>query len=103
MFDESQGWKIQIRERPGSFIKEVFVFRSHGSNETEVLLPDLQGSKIFGSTEEIPTPTMILYPFMYQLLVDALHGAKPSEGKFTEGKLEATEKHLEDMRKLLKL
>jgi len=39
---------------------------------------------------------------MLKALIDAIHkNFKPSEGKFTEGKLEATEKHLEDMRKLV--
>lgn len=39
---------------------------------------------------------------LFQALVDAVHkDFKPSEGKFTEGKLEATEKHLEDMRRIV--
>ena len=49
-------------------------------------------------------PSLMLNQEEFQALVDAIHkNYKPSEGKFTEGKLVATEKHLEDMRKLLKL
>jgi len=47
-------------------------------------------------------PSLRLDDEMFFALVDAIHrDYKPSQGKFTEGKLEATEKHLEDMRKLV--
>ncbi|MEK7113095.1 MAG: hypothetical protein AAB875_07335 [Patescibacteria group bacterium] len=40
----------------------------------------------------------------FQALVDAIHkDFKPSEGKYTEGKLEGTERHLQDLRQILKL
>lgn len=48
-------------------------------------------------------PTLRLDDDMFMALVDAIHnnGYKPREGKYTEGKLEATEKHLDDMRKIV--
>ena len=49
-------------------------------------------------------PTLTMQSDMLQALVDHIHTTKkPSEGKFTEGKLEATEGHLSDLRQLLKL
>lgn len=46
--------------------------------------------------------SLIIENEIFQALVDAIQGRfKSSEGRFVEGKLEATEKHLEDMRKLV--
>ena len=52
----------------------------------------------------IPKPTLSLDRESLQALSDALNdkGFKPKEG-FLEGKLNATENHLKDMRTLLKL
>lgn len=67
--------------------------------------PDMQSftTTQVSNTEAVKdNPTMRLDDEMFMALVDAIHSKyKPSEGKFTEGKLEATEKHLEDMRKLV--
>lgn len=47
-------------------------------------------------------PSLSLNDDQFKLLIDAIHkDYKPSEGKYTEGKLEATERHLEDMRELI--
>lgn len=49
-------------------------------------------------------PTLRLTDEDFQALVDAIHkDYKPSEGRFVEGKLEGTERHLQDLRQILKL
>lgn len=60
-----------------------------------------------GSTEIIEesagsSPTFSFDRGVLRPLCDALlkHGVRPKEASHTEGKLEATEKHLEDMRKI---
>ena len=70
-----------------------------------------EGTEVLGSDKilkegerwDVP-PTLELEPEQLQAFADALNeqGYKPQQG-FVEGKLEATESHLKDMRTLLKL
>lgn len=96
-------WQVEIRDHPGTFTKDVWIF-SRVPQGVQVLQRDMQTVKTI-NIGEAPSPTIEFLPAeIFQALVDAIHGKyKPAEGKFTEGKLEATERHLADMRQLLKL
>ncbi len=95
-----QDWKVQINEKPGMFMIDIFVYRDTYQG-TEVVNGDC--ITVLGKGEPA-TPTLSLLPEQLQALVDSLNekGFKPKEG-FLEGKLQATESHLKDMRTLLKL
>ena len=96
-------WNIKIRTsnfRPGY---DVFIFREMPNGIIEVLRGD--EIKAYQEGEQIDnTPSMYFEPEMAQEMVDALNriGVKPRKG-FMEGKLQATERHLEDLRVMLKL
>lgn len=96
-------WQIRIVDPGYKFTREIYIFRRLQNGNAEFLG--------VGETIEIPAgsaikpkPSIELDPEQLQAFSDALNanGFKPQDG-FTEGKLEATERHLLDMRKLLKL
>lgn len=95
-------WKVKIEYPVNRLGIDIYIFRKLPEGRVEVLqsgernvVADLGAA--FG-------PSLSLTGEMFQALVDAVHkDFKPSEGKFTEGKLEATLNHLADMRTLLKL
>ncbi len=98
-------WQISIKE-DFSWDVSVYIFR-HVIEGTEMLKVGKNGSLEYGAI--IPhggskdvKPTFQLPPETLQSLFDALQkrGMKPSDQSFVEGKLQATEKHLEDMRKI---
>lgn len=91
-------WRISIINPGYKFTREIYIFRDLPNGKTEVL-----GTGVIEAGEK-PAPSLELTPEQLQAFSDALNknGFKPQEG-FTEGKLEATERHLADMRKLLKL
>lgn len=94
-------WKIRIAESPFDFNREVYIYR-HIGDQIEIMGGD-SVTRTYGRNESIlKTPTLLLSPEALQALSNALNeqGYKPQEG-FVEGKLEATEKHLEDMRTLV--
>jgi len=92
-------WHIRIVDVGYKTSREVNIFR---------MTP--QGKEMLGSDQIIKEgevsskPTMELEPEQLQALADELEkiGYKPQKG-FMEGKLEATEIHLKDMRTMLKL
>jgi hypothetical protein len=93
--------KVKITEDDFSDRKKIFIGRRVGGN-MEVIYSDKVES--FGEGAFIDKPSLILNNLEFQSLVDAIHkDFKPSEGKFIAGKLIATEKHLEDLRQMLKL
>ena len=95
-----EGWKATVQFIPGRLATALFVYRR---------LPDGRTEVVHGDTVETPEveatmkPTLELMPDMAQAILVALSesGVKLPEASFTEGKLEATEKHLEDMRNLV--
>lgn len=95
-------WQVGVHRRPERTGVDIFVYRKNGVTRTEVLKSD-------GSIVDMPRgaaiePTLSLEEDIFRELVDAIHADfKPSEGKFTEGKVEATERHLQDLRHLLKI
>lgn len=94
-------WTIKIVDVGYRFTRDVYIFRRTlggaefiQSDETTVFIAE-------GSAEQ-PKPTFRLEPEALQELAEELArtGYKPEKG-FTQGKLDATEKHLEDMRTLV--
>lgn len=96
-------WKIEIKTAPATTGHEIWIYRPTFQGKVEILQPDMTTVITFDQGSIDVKPTLKLDHFIFQSLVDAIHGFKPSEGKFTEGKLEATERHLADMRQLLKI
>lgn len=93
-------WKVQIAEDGPTLVKKIWIYRRMPGG-ISVLGPDMQTETRYDEYSDVPV-TMKLDHFLFQAFGDALTGNfKPSEGKFNEGKLEATEKHLEDMRRLV--
>ena len=99
-----ENWQIKFIERPERMGVEMVIYRRAGTGRTEAItLPTDTTIKTYERGEAIP-PGFYLNPELFQALVDVVHkDFKPSEGKYTEGKLEGTERHLKDLRKILKL
>lgn len=93
-------WKVRIREAIGINTYGVFIYREIG-RKLEIARGNVVEMVEEGAAVE---PSLVLYPQQLQAFADALNkmGINPSK-EYTEGKLEATEKHLTDMRTLLKL
>jgi hypothetical protein len=97
-----ENWQVKFIEQPDRLGRGLYIYRLLSDNRLEVLLAN--GTTEVSVEGTIHTPTLFLNEDMFQMLVNAVHkDFKPSEGKFTEGKLEATERHLNDLRFLLKL
>lgn len=90
-------WNIRIIDSGYKLTKDVFIFRQTFDGKTETL-----GGEIFGMGAMPMKPTIELDDEQLQAFANALNelGISPQK-EFVEGKLEATEKHLEDMRKLV--
>lgn len=100
----NQGWKIQLVNNPAKLGSDLYVFYRRYDGKTIILKQD-GSEEIVDEYGSVSAPTMHLLPEMLQALADALRdeGIKPKEASKTEGLLEAQSKHLEDLRKLLKL
>lgn len=98
-------WEITIKDTGYKVTRELYIFRRTHTGDTEVLQPDgiIKTIKTGEAVSDIK-PLIELEPEMLQSLADELSqkGYKPQKG-YLEGKLQATENHLADMRKLLKL
>lgn len=92
--------KVKIIDKGYKLSREIFIVRYTQPDKTEILRND-KWEQVDPQGAEIK-PTLELLPEELQELAEALseNGFKPREG-FLEGKLGATEKHLEDMRKLV--
>ncbi|MEK6881422.1 MAG: hypothetical protein AABY22_17495 [Nanoarchaeota archaeon] len=97
-----ENWHIKIIDKGYTLLRDVFIWRNLSNGKVELLNGDIIESN--DGNVCISKPTLQLTPEQLQSFADALNeiGFNPKQG-FMEGKLEATEKHLEDMRKLLKL
>lgn len=95
------GWKLKIVEVGYKMGRDLYIFRRVGG-KTEIMQPD--GTiKTFNEGEVYDAvPFMEMDTDMLQQFSDELskNGFKPQKG-FIEGKLDAVEKHLEDMRTLV--
>lgn len=94
-------WNIKIIDRGFKEARDVYIFRDLGNGKREFVGA---GEVDIDNTKDSPAPSIELGPEQLQALADELDkvGYKPQKG-FVEGRLLATEYHLKDMRKLLKL
>lgn len=97
-------WEVRITESFGRFAKTITIGRKT-PNGYEILCNDFQTvDAVKDGLIDSKKHDIIVSHEIFEALVDAIHrDYKPSEGKFTEGKLEATASHLNDLRQLLKL
>ncbi len=95
-------WQIKIVDVGYKLEKDVYIFLPLYNNET-LFMSD---GKIITIKEGVlpPRPTLSLNQEQMIAFANALskEGINPQK-EYVEGKLDATEKHLQDMRKLLKL
>lgn len=94
-----ENWNIEIVDVGYKLAKDIYIFRQSSGGKTEML-----GGKIVEFGEANPEPTLSLTNEQLRKLAEAINkqGINPQK-EYVEGKLEATENHLQDMRKLLKL
>lgn len=89
-------WRVKITDVGYKLEKDIYIFRKLSNGKIDVLG--------VGEIEDgiAPKPTLSLTDSQLQEFADVLaqNGFKPLKG-FLEGKLNATEKHLEDMRTLV--
>lgn len=98
--------KIAIRENPITLARDIYFFRrglgkTNGAYyENGVWVEKEMSENASAITVE---PSIRIPDHLFALLVDEILTGKykPSEGKFTEGELVATKKHLQDMQKLV--
>lgn len=92
-------WQIKIVDPGYTIERNIYIFRRLPSGKSEILGV---GEVEMGSYN--PEPTLKLNPEQLQAFANALNdtGFKPQAG-FMEGKLEGTERHLADLRQLMKL
>ncbi len=107
--EEFEIYTQEVFERDS--IKIYFILRRNG--KTSLGNINERGRVVFSeinpeeSVEE--KPTMIIDYYYFKIFGKAIlkvldkHGIKPEEESFTKGKLLATEYHLEDLRKIIKL
>lgn len=95
-------WRVKFVERPEKCGREMYIYRETQNGIREFFVfPEFTEVRTIKDGECVPNG-LYLSEDLFQKLVDSVHkDFKPSEGKYTEGKLEATEKHLKDMRKLV--
>jgi len=97
-----ENWKVKIIDKGYTRLLDIFLYCNNG-NKIELVQKGGETSEVFedGAVKE---PSFKLLPEQLQAFADALNkmGINPQK-EYVEGKLEATENHLKDMRKLLKL
>lgn len=95
----NEEWNIKIVDVGWKLEKDIWIFRRRIDGKVEML-----GGEILDEQGVVKTPTLSLTNDQLRRLAEAINkeGINPQK-EFVEGKLEATEKHLQDMRKLLKL
>lgn len=98
---EDSNFKVIVRETVGMFCTDIFIMEKRFNGFA--VLNGLKW-KEYPEGLAVETPTMRIPNHCVKALVDELTrlGHSP-RANFTDGKLEATEKHLHDLRKLLKL
>ena len=94
-----ENWKIKISDVGYKLEKDVYIYYKRYGDKIGVLHGDVVEEFNGG---DVIKPSLSLPPEALQEFANALDkmGIKPQQG-FIEGKLEATERHLEDMRTLV--
>ncbi len=95
-------WQVEIKDDFSTRNKLVWIFMRKPDGSDDILQSDFKTVKNIGMGEACE-PTIKIQPDMFQKLFEAMCGAgmKPPVASFNEGNLEATKKHLEDMRTLV--
>lgn len=97
-------WQVTIKQAIARIGREVWVYRKSSSGGTELLQADGTVETVdYGSGKEAK-PTYFLDEEVFRAIVqEAMRTVPPPEKMYLEGKNEALEKHLQDLRHLLKL
>lgn len=101
-----ENWKIKVVRGISTLMAEIIVYRHLHDGKIEVL--DAKGvSTPYDNGTYAVLPTFRVHEYLLPALVEALKesgtGTRTKDESKTEGKLEATERHLADLRRLLKL
>ena len=95
-----ENWIIKIVDRGYKLTRDIYIYRKSFGGKLEIL----RGNTVetIDDSGAVDKPSLELTPEVLQSFANALNeiGINPKK-EFIEGKLEATEKHFEDMRKLL--
>lgn len=99
-------WRCFVEYRPGVMGTFLYVMQRLDTTHTRFLTKG--GDEVLTVEDSAPTKKEVYFArfeddYIGQLIVQALdkHGIKAPAQSFVEGKLEATEKHLEDMRSIV--
>lgn len=96
-------WKVKIIDKGYTTIYDIFIYCKGFGNKINLVQ---KGGEILESFEDgvVQDPSVRLDREQLQAFANALNemGINPQK-EYVQGKLEATENHLKDMRKLLKL
>ena len=99
-------WRCFVEYRPGIMGTFLYVMRRLDTTHTQFLTKG--GDEQITISESETTKKEVSFAhfqedYVGRLIVEALdkHGIKAPSQSFTEGKLQATEKHLEDMRSIV--
>ena len=99
-----EDWKVRVRHGFDTLMTEIIVYRHLHDGRVEV--QDAKGDVVsYDRGTSAVVPTFRIHEFLLQELVEAIKssGTRTKDESRTEGKLEATERHLADMRQMLKL
>ena len=92
-------WKVKIIDVGYTVDRHVFIYRKTFGGKVQIMRGDTMETVDDGVAVK---PSFCMSPELLQIFANSLDeiGINPKQG-FLEGKIEATEKHLEDMRKLV--
>ena len=97
-----ENWKVKIVDKGYTDMQDIYIWHKGFGNKIEMVT----GNNTMEVFEDgaIKEPSIRLNREQLQAFANTLNtlGINPQK-EYVEGKLEATEKHLQDMRKLLKL
>lgn len=94
-----ENWKIDIQNRVNQFITDIYIYRRAGEQ-----IETIEGNEYRQYSRGcIFPPSFSISSDLVPLLAEAIakSGVKLPDESFVKGKLEATEKHLSDMRKIV--
>lgn len=101
-------WVVKVHEPPGSQAVQIYVFRRLPQGDTEFLIEGGKTAKAVKDSIAMANMSELSFAtFPNHELADMLLAVLQNSGfnlpkaDHTAGKLEATERHLEDMRKLV--
>lgn len=103
-------YKMDIERQPATRLVHVYIFRKSQDMHDHVIIWYYdEKNKCWKETVVKPgdpiSPSMIVPEDFLELFLEAIiaKGVKPKEASFIEWKLQATQEHLSDLQKLLKL